>query len=279
MLHEHTIGVTECTIYTDFMAEIDRILAGGGEKEVKKQVANLRNDIVWMKTLFLPSGDTSHYCDDGFGGLNPDYAWLTCHELAYRCLLPAEVMKQTLTARTRDGKTTAHILAERNQIPREWLTRDVLSLSDDNGWTVAHVLAMNGFLPKELISEEILFLSDNYGSTVAHVLAMRGCLPRNFISEKLLKRSDRSGWMVAHELALLGVNHFPQKCLNNDIVRLKTKKDNPALPFVSSGWSVLHCFAYSGSYPDKYLEEEYVFIEDDNGLTVMDILKRKNCME
>ncbi len=130
------------------------------------------------------------------------------------------------------GTTKAYKLAEDNNLPREWMTLEILKLENpriypkNNYNTIASLLASNNKLPKEYMTLEILKLPAYYyvnGDTIAHYLTKftYNELPDQCMNKEILSLTNEDLRTPAHNLAVHG--NLPKKFRTKEILGLKDK--------------------------------------------------------
>jgi hypothetical protein len=85
------------------------------------------------------------------------------------------------------------------QVPKEFITSELLLLPNNNEDTVIHLLAERGRLgdiPLKLLTKKVLLLEDGYGRTPIGAAAAWGNLqnfPKKLITEEFLTRNNKEG--------------------------------------------------------------------------------------
>lgn len=142
--------------------------------------------------------------------------WSAAHELAVRHMLPPEKLtKELFVLAEDDGTTVGHCFCISKIPPEEYLDRQSLALRDGKGRSIAHVLADRGNLPDRFAADKrILLLKDRDNWTVAHDMALRFSPGATELSEAMLdprvlnRRSKTSGISVAEVLIIRIADSF-----------------------------------------------------------------------
>ena len=136
------------------------------------------------------------------------------HQLAEEDNLPkCWISSEVLLLNNLQGKTVAAILLAKNKLPQEYMTSDILKLptlfSSYSGNTIAHYLTRYKYneLPEKYMSEEILCLRNNELTTPAHNLAANGNLPKKFQTQKILELENIFGISVKEKLNMHAISH------------------------------------------------------------------------
>lgn len=151
--------------------------------------------------------------------------WSAAHELAVRHILPPEKLtKELFVLAEDDGTTVGHCFCLSTIPPEEYLDRQSLALRDGKGRSIAHVLADRGNLPDRFAADKrILLLKDRDNWTVAHDIALRFSPGATELSEAMLdprilnRRSKTSGISVAEVMIIRIADSFIKSPLGRNI--------------------------------------------------------------
>ena len=123
-----------------------------------------------------------------------------------------------------------------DQIPRELLTTENLTMKKDNGWTPLHFAALHNHLtqiPRELLTQENLTIKNNSGYTPLHYAARKGHLnqiPKELLTQENLTMKDRKGWTSLHEAAWYGhLDQIPKELLTQENLTIKNNNGDTPL--------------------------------------------------
>ena len=149
------------------------------------------------------------------------YGNAVAHKLAERDLLPEEMMtEEILTLENKDGCSVAYLLAGINQLP-EWAKRnkDILMLGNKSKYPVACELVRNKQLPEERMTKDILMLANHDSYSVAWILAIRNTLPEWAKRDTDILMLGKDKLSVAYALARNG--QLPVEMMTEDILMLR----------------------------------------------------------
>ncbi|MCL4381203.1 MAG: hypothetical protein M1331_03515 [Candidatus Marsarchaeota archaeon] len=125
-----------------------------------------------------------------------------------------------------DGTTMAHRLAQDGNLPRKWMTKEVISLADSNGKNIASMLAYSDALPHEHMTLDILRMPSYFSyfkNTIAHSLTNYKCnrLPEKRMTAEILSLANENLSTPAHNLAAHG--NLPRRFQVPEILGIKDK--------------------------------------------------------
>lgn len=157
----------------------------------------------------------------------------------------------------------------------EYNFNDLSKVIDNNGTTKAYKLAVDNNLPREWMTLEILKLENprpypkNSYNTIASLLALNDKLPEEYMTLEILKLPSYSyvnGDTIAHYLTKFMYNRLPDQCMNKEILSL-TNEDliTPA-----------HNLAVHGNLPKKFYTKEILELKDKFNISVSDELNNYN---
>ena len=162
--------------------------------------------------------------------------WSVAHEMASLGYFSPEMMIEDILKLTNaSGCSVAYYAAKYTFFP-DWAKRrrDILLLGDGQGTLVAHVLVEREKLPSEMMTEEVLKLTDASGCTVAYYAAVWKLLPDWAKRRKdILLLGNGKGDYVAHVLARRGI--LPVEMMTKNILCLENKKGITVLAALVSG--------------------------------------------
>ena len=159
--------------------------------------------------------------------------------------------------------------------------REVIAIAREDGWTVAHEIASQGLLPKNMMTEEILSWTDNIGCAVAYHVAEQGLMDilmlddsqrdciahmtvrlkkptEKNIAPEILKVTNGNRCSIAYHVAER--NPFPNWAKHDKNILLLGN---------GQGDYVAHVLAQRGYLPLEMMTPDILLLKKKNGTTVL----------